>query len=88
MNLWNLDNFKIIGEACGGLLEVTKETFDQSFLMYAKIKVKGHKSGFLYPIMEIPCEDEIIHAGLFSLGANDIAGVHSSCVKEESWPEA
>lgn len=73
-----MDTFKSIGEACGGLLEVAKETIDQSFLMYAKMKVKGHKSGFLNPIVEIPCEDEIIHAGIFSLAANNVAGVQSS----------
>ena len=42
LNLWNLDTFQLIGEACGGLLEVARETKDQSFLMFAKLKVKGH----------------------------------------------
>ena len=69
LNLWNLDTFKLIGEACGGLLEVARETNDQSFLMYAKLKVKCHNSRFLDPIVEIPCAEEIIHVGLFSLGA-------------------
>ena len=51
LNLWNLDTFKSIGQTCGGLVEVTKETLDQSFLLYAKLKVKGYKKGFLYPIV-------------------------------------
>ncbi|EXC11724.1 hypothetical protein L484_020777 [Morus notabilis] len=39
LNLWNAHAFKIIGEACGGLLEIAKDIVDQSFLLLAKIKV-------------------------------------------------
>ena len=46
------------------------ETENKSFLLYAKIKVKGFFNGFSLPIAEIPSEDEIIHVGVFSLGAN------------------
>lgn len=80
LNLWNLDTFKLIGEACGGLLEVSKETVDQSFLRFAKLKVKGQQNGFLDPIVEIPCEDVIIHVGLFSLGLNKITDSHCSSI--------
>ena len=69
LNLWNMEIFKMIGEACGGLLEVASETNNISFLKYAKLKVKGFSSGFLHPIVEVPCGKEIIHVGLFSLGA-------------------
>ena len=48
---------------------MAREMIDQSFMMFAKLKVKGHNSGFLDPIVEIPCAEETIHAGLFSLGA-------------------
>ena len=80
LNLWNLDTFKLIGEACGGLLEVARETSEQTFLMYAKLKVKGHMSGFLDPIVGIPCEDEIVHVGLFSLSPNKIHEIYSSAI--------
>ena len=46
--------------------------------MFAKLKVKGHISGFLDPIVEIPCAEEIIHVGLFSLGSHKSQGFHSS----------
>lgn len=78
LNLWNVETFKKIGDACGGLLEVAPETMNQSFLLYAKLKVKGFSSGFVYPIAEIPCEDEVIHVGLFSLGASTDKGVNMS----------
>lgn len=68
LNFWNSVTFKIIGEACGGLMEIAPETTNQSFLRYAKIKVKGFPSGFLNPIVEIPHDKESFHVGLFCLG--------------------
>ena len=38
LNLWTYHTFKIIGHACGGFIEVAKETLEQAFLRYAKIK--------------------------------------------------
>ena len=65
-----METFKKIGEACGGSMEVEPETENQSFLLYAKLKVKGFSNGFLHPITEISCENESIHVGLFSIGAS------------------
>ena len=48
------------------------EIESKSFLLYAKIKVKGFFNGFIHPMAEIPSENEIIHVGLFSLGANSV----------------
>ena len=70
MNLWNMETFKKIGEACGGPMEIALETENQSFFVYAKLKVKGCSNGFIHPLAEIPCESESIHMGLFSIGAS------------------
>ena len=60
LNLWNAHAFKIIGEAYGGLLEVSKDTLDHFFLIFAKNKVRGLK-GLMPPILEVPCHGERIH---------------------------
>ena len=57
LNLWNIHVFKIIGEVCGGLLEVAEETLNKSFLRFAKLKVKGPANGLMNPLMELPCEE-------------------------------
>ncbi|EXC34342.1 hypothetical protein L484_006697 [Morus notabilis] len=44
------------GDACGGLLEVAKETLDQSFLKFAKIKIRGFREGLMPPVLEVPCQ--------------------------------
>ena len=74
--MWNMDTFKKIGEACGGLLEVALETVNQSFLRFVKLKVKGFYNGFLHPIAKIQNDKETIHVGLFSLGSNPSKGVY------------
>ena len=58
LNLWNMETFRKIGEACGGLLDIAPETKNQTFLMYAMLKVKGFSNGYLHPIAEIPCDRE------------------------------
>ena len=65
-----METFSKIGEACGGLIDIAPETKNQTFFMYAMLKVKGFPNGFLHPIAEIPCEKETVHVGLFSLGFN------------------
>lgn len=71
LNLWNIHAFKIIGEVCGGLLEVTEETLNKSFLRFAKLKVKGLANGLMNPLMELPCGGVTLHIGIFSLGEPD-----------------
>lgn len=73
LNLWNMETFKKLGDACGGLMEVALETMIQSFLLFAKIKVKGFAIGFIHPIAEIPCENEHIHVGLFSIEGSSVS---------------
>lgn len=55
-------------------MEVAPKTINQSFLLFAKLKVKGFFNGFLHPIAEIQTENEEIHVGLFSLGLNPLTG--------------
>ena len=59
--------FKVIGEACGGLLEVAKETMKRSYMGYAKIKIKGFESGLMNPMIEILYEGVKVYLGVFSL---------------------
>ena len=51
--MWNVHVFKIIREACGGLLEVAEETKNKSYLGYEKLKVKGFESGLMNSMIEI-----------------------------------
>ena len=41
LKLWNMETFKKIGEACGGLMEVVTETENQSFFYIRKVKSEG-----------------------------------------------
>lgn len=79
LNLWSMDTFQKIGEACGGLLEVAEDTIQKSFLLYAKIKVKGYTNGFLYPIAEILCEKNLVQ--------NLILQVGGTAERKEVWPD-
>ena len=65
--MWNVHVFKIIGEACGDLLEVADETKNKSYLGYAKIKVKGFESGLMNPVIKILCEGEKLCLGAFPI---------------------
>ena len=67
LQMWNIHVFKVIGEACGGLLEIAEETKEKSFLGYAKIKVKGFESGLMNPVIVILCEGEKVCLGAFSI---------------------
>ena len=67
LQMWNIHVFKVIGEACGGLLEVAEETLKKSYLGFAKIKIKGFESGLMNPIIEILCQGEKVCLGAFSI---------------------
>ncbi|EXB39510.1 hypothetical protein L484_011427 [Morus notabilis] len=71
LNMWNIHSLKIIRDACGGLSEVAEETLNQSFLLYAKIKVRGPTVGLMNPILEFPCQGEKVSVGLFSIKMKD-----------------
>ena len=64
--------FKVIGGACGGLLEVAEETMKRSYMGYAKIKIKGFESGFMNPIIEILCEGVKVCLGAFSIRGSQL----------------
>ena len=65
--MWNFHVFKVIGDACGGFLEIAEETNNKTFLGYAKIKVKGFENGFMNPVIEILCEGEQVCLGAFAI---------------------
>ena len=65
--MWNIHVFKVIGEACGGFLEVAEQTKNKSYLGYAKIKVEGFENGMMNPVIEILCEGEQVCLGAFSI---------------------
>ncbi|CAL5379590.1 unnamed protein product [Camellia sinensis] len=48
--------FQIIGEKCGGLLEVDRRTIALDNLFEARLKVRGFDSGFLPAFMEVKVE--------------------------------
>ncbi|XP_073059539.1 uncharacterized protein [Primulina eburnea] len=53
-HLWTTDIFNIIGEQCGGLLEISKDTTILRDLGAAKIKVKGKRDGFISNRVRLP----------------------------------
>ena len=67
LTMWNFQVFEAIREACGGLLEIAKETVNKTYLGFAKIKVKGFHSGLMNPIVEIMCEGEKVCLGAFAI---------------------
>lgn len=52
--------FELIGDQCGGLLEISAETTCFSDLAAAKIKVRGSESGFLKSEMMIQSKDDML----------------------------
>ncbi|EXB53579.1 hypothetical protein L484_009319 [Morus notabilis] len=47
--------------------QIAPETLNQTFLQFAKIKIRGPKKGLMQPILEVPCQRAKIHLGLFNL---------------------
>lgn len=47
IELWTLETFNIIGEACGGLRAVSTDKLHYRMLRYAKLEVEGGSDGFL-----------------------------------------
>lgn len=67
LNAWNNKTLREIGDACGGLLEISVEASNLSFLFYDKIKVQGYSSGLIPPILELPLDNLKVNLGIFSL---------------------
>ncbi|TYK24535.1 hypothetical protein E5676_scaffold266G00770 [Cucumis melo var. makuwa] len=47
LHAWNLESFIQIGDACGGFVEVAKETRELTDIFEASIKIKDNYSGFI-----------------------------------------
>ena len=67
LHMWNIHVFKVIGEVCGGFLEVAEETMKRLFMGFAKIKIKGFEYGLMNPVIEILCEGIKVCLGAFSI---------------------
>ena len=67
LKMWNIHVFKVIGEACGGLLEVLGETLQKLYLGYVKLKIKGFETCMMNAVIEILCEGEKVYLGAFSI---------------------
>ena len=55
LNLWNKHVFKVIGQKCGGLLDIARCTEELNCLTQAVVKLKGESGGFIKERMEIFC---------------------------------
>ncbi|KAF4373739.1 hypothetical protein G4B88_002243 [Cannabis sativa] len=47
LNLWNLEIMGKIGDLCGGLLDVEKDTAEKNFLHHMRLKLRGDEQGFI-----------------------------------------
>ncbi|KAF4400600.1 hypothetical protein G4B88_023393 [Cannabis sativa] len=47
LNLWNIKFMGKIGELCGGLLDVEKDTAEKTFLHHLRLKLGGDEDGFV-----------------------------------------
>ena len=67
INMWNSHVFKVIGEKCGGFLDLASCTADLTFLPYAILKIGGNKGGFIQEKLEIFCWGKRIQLKFFCL---------------------
>lgn len=60
LNLWNIHVFKVIGERCGGLIDVDKCTIEKKLLSHAKVQLRGSTKGFIpeFTIFFVGKEDD------------------------------
>ena len=75
LNLWNEKIFRIIGNKCGGLLDVAKSTLQMSCLSHAQLKVKGNEGGFARERLLLSCWGKRTQLKLFSLNTR-ISTIH------------
>ena len=43
INMWNVHVFKVIGQKCGGLMDIARSTVELTCLSHAKVKMKVNK---------------------------------------------
>nr|ADN33672.1 hypothetical protein [Cucumis melo subsp. melo] len=58
LHAWNLESFVQIGDACGGFMEVAKETRELTDLIEASIRVKDNYSGFIPAFIKLIDKEE------------------------------
>lgn len=59
-NLWTVSTFELIGDHCGGLLDIHDATKSFSDLSAALIKVKGRQGGFANSELNIQLKDDLL----------------------------
>ena len=62
--------FKVIGAKLGGLIDVTMETTDLSFIKYAKLREKGLQNCFMLAVLELSRASDKAIIGIFPLDDN------------------
>ncbi|KAF4383630.1 hypothetical protein F8388_014130 [Cannabis sativa] len=67
LNLWHMKIFRKIGDCCGGLLDVDKDTAEASMLSHMRLQLRGDDSGFVpeYVVLE---HDDFDHNKVFGEG--------------------
>lgn len=59
-NLWSNSLFESLGEQCGGLIDISKDTRYMRNLEAAIIKVRGLDGGFVKSELQISVHDEVL----------------------------
>ncbi|KAF4352463.1 hypothetical protein F8388_012164 [Cannabis sativa] len=70
LSLWNMKTFRRIGECCGGLLDVDKESAEASLLSHVRLQLMGDENGFVPESLNLEHEDSKVELKLFKL--NDL----------------
>ncbi|KAF4374275.1 hypothetical protein F8388_016260 [Cannabis sativa] len=76
LNLWNMKIMRKIGDLCGGLLDIEKDTAKMNFLNHLRIKLEGDNKGFVPEFLHFEFENSVIKLELFKL--NDLGYKFSS----------
>ncbi|KAF4363318.1 hypothetical protein G4B88_011715 [Cannabis sativa] len=71
LSLWNMKTFRKIGECCGGLLDVDKESAEASLLSHVRLQLVGDENGFIPESLIMEYEDSKVELRLFKL--NDLS---------------
>uniref|UniRef100_A0A9I9CJ01 DUF4283 domain-containing protein n=1 Tax=Cucumis melo TaxID=3656 RepID=A0A9I9CJ01_CUCME len=58
LHAWNLESFTQIGDACGGFIEVAKETRELTDIIEASIRIKDNYSGFIPAFIKLFDKEE------------------------------
>ncbi|KAF4394947.1 hypothetical protein F8388_017675 [Cannabis sativa] len=67
LNLWNIKFMGKIGELCGGLLDVEKDTAEKTFLHHLRLKLGGDEDGFVPKSIRLHYQGSELFLKLFKL---------------------